>query len=111
MHDVLTGKPKKPQRWYMPQDISLKTSLALTKAKRDAAREERNKLAATNGQTLTSTVGSFDTLSLSQSLTRKIDNGKSQNNRPFYENFRDYETSISMTAELHRYFFVFAFKL
>ena len=85
---VRPTRPSQPPRWHMPSDISLKSALEKSKAERAAM--------AVSGQFGTSTKATTGTLTLS-GTTRK-----GGQRRPLYELYKDCDTVLNMTAELHR---------
>ena len=76
------ARPSKPERWHMPTEISLKT--ALQKSKQDK---------------LEKTLRASETAGSTSSSTMRRKKGKKI---PLYEQYKEFETVLMLSAELHR---------
>jgi hypothetical protein len=85
---VKPTRPSQPPRWHMPSDISLKAALQKTKADRLGASGTLSgvTMGSTGGSTLSSTAGK---------RAGKV--------RPVFELYKDCETALNMSVQLHRY--------
>ena len=88
--NVKPARPSKPQRWHMPDEISLKTALSKTK------QEKMEKSFRSADMNTSMTAGKMASTGSSTSKRRK---GK---RIPLYEQYKDFDTVFMLSAELHR---------
>lgn len=89
MSSVKPTRPYHPTRWQMPDDISLKAALQKTRAGR----------LGLSGTVSAETMGTTGGSVLLSSTTGSKRTGKV---RPVYELYKDCETALNMSVELHR---------